>query len=67
MELDWAELEQLVKPSPDYADILRRLLDVVDYDFARKHYNKHGMELDSGVVIAGILPKIVNPRIAKVK
>ena len=42
MELDWAELEWLVKPSPNYADIPRRLLDVLAYDFARKYYN-HSM------------------------
>jgi hypothetical protein len=42
MELDWAELERLVKPSPNYADIPRRLLDVFAYDFVRKHYN-HNM------------------------
>jgi hypothetical protein len=42
MELDWAEVERLVKPSPNYADIPRRLLDVFAYDFVRKHYN-HNM------------------------
>ena len=44
MELDWAELDRLVKPSPNYADIPRRLLDVLAYDFARKYYNHNMIE-----------------------
>jgi hypothetical protein len=44
MELDWAELDRLVKPSPNYADIPRRLLDVFAYDFARKYYNHTMLE-----------------------
>ncbi len=44
MELDWVELDRLVKPSPNYADIPRRLLDVLAYDLMRKHYNHNMLE-----------------------
>jgi hypothetical protein len=58
----YTSLEKLAQ-----ADLGRLQADMDCYAAAIGKNLKHGMELDSGIVIAGILPKIVNPRTARVK
>ncbi len=43
MKVDWVEVERLVKPSPNYEDIVNRLNQILNYAFVREHYN-HNMK-----------------------
>ncbi|MGD8506350.1 MAG: hypothetical protein PVF15_06765, partial [Candidatus Bathyarchaeota archaeon] len=43
MGIDWKEVEKLVKPSPSYKELVKRILEVLPYDFVRKHYD-HNMK-----------------------
>lgn len=42
MGIDWAEIERLVKPAPNYGTLVKRNLQILSYDFVRKYYN-HSM------------------------
>ena len=43
MGIDWKEVERLVKPAPNYRTLVKRNLEILSYDFVRKHYN-HSMK-----------------------
>jgi hypothetical protein len=43
MGVNWKEVETLVKPSPSYEDIIKRILEIFSYDFVDEYYN-HTME-----------------------
>jgi len=43
VEVDWAEVERLAKPSPNYEDIPTRLNQILAYPFVREFYN-HNMK-----------------------
>jgi hypothetical protein len=39
MGVDWDEVNRLVRPSPDYQTLIKRLLEVFSYEFVKSHYN----------------------------
>ena len=43
MGIDWEEVEELVKPSPNYQTLIKRLQEVLSYEFVKKHYG-HNMK-----------------------
>jgi hypothetical protein len=43
MTIDWKEVERLIKPSPSYEELTKKILEVLSYDFVKKFY-RHNMK-----------------------
>lgn len=43
MGIDWKEVGRLVKPSPSYEELIKRIREVLSYGFVKKYYN-HNMK-----------------------
>lgn len=43
MGLDWNKIDDLVKPSPNYETLIKRILEILSYNFVYKYYN-HNMK-----------------------
>ncbi|MHA2244187.1 MAG: hypothetical protein ACXADY_04405 [Candidatus Hodarchaeales archaeon] len=43
MEIDWYKLENLVKPSPNYDTLIKKILEILSYNFVKEYYN-HNMK-----------------------
>jgi hypothetical protein len=37
--IDWKEVEKLLRPVPSYEELIKRLNEVLSYNFTRKTYN----------------------------
>jgi hypothetical protein len=50
MEVNWEEVEKLVKPSPNYEILVKNIQTVVQYNFVKKYYNLNMGEMQNYTV-----------------
>ena len=58
MGIDWKEVEKLLRPVPSYEELIKRLHEVLSYNFTRKTYNHNMLEAaEYAVKLLGNDPK----------